>query len=309
MPRLVPLILLLAALATPAAQTVDDRAAPPPGLRRALVVSIDGLRPDARPQAGATTLLALAERGAAAWDADTVLPSVTLPAHASMLTGLDVPAHAVDYNDLRPGCPPLDAPTFVTRAADAGYRTAMVVGKEKLCHLRQRGRVDYTFARAGDRSVADRVLELLDDDYDVIFAHFPNPDTFGHLDGWMSAPYVASVAAADHQVGRILDRIDALGRAGETLVIVTADHGGQDFGHGSDSPEDRHIPWIIAGPGVRPGTTLEDVSVMDTAATVLWALDLPRPASAAVARVDAFGYRRAARAAVPPPVIAWAFPG
>ncbi len=242
-----------------------------------LVISLDGTRPDAILQADTPNLQALAARGAVNWEALTVLPSVTLPAHSSMLTGLSVEQHGVDYNSTQPGCPVLQFPTILTIAEEAGYKTALVTGKEKFCLYKQTDTLDYTFAREGDRSVADRVLELLDENFTVIFAHFPNPDYFGHSTGWMSDTYISELHNTDTQVGRMLDKLNELGLTEETLIILTADHGGHDFGHGSDSPEDQHIPWIVAGPGVLPGTSLEDVSVMDTAPTVLWALGLALP--------------------------------
>lgn len=242
-----------------------------------LVMSLDGARPDAILQADTPNIQALGARGAVDWEALTVLPSVTLPAHTSMLTGLSVDQHGVTYNSTQPGCPVLEFPTFLTLAEATGYKTALVTGKEKFCMYKQTETLDYTFAREGDRSVADRLLELLDQDFTVIFAHFPNPDYFGHSTGWMSETYINELHSTDFQVGRVLDKLDELGLTDETLVILTADHGGHDFEHGSDRPEDQHIPWIIAGPGVVSGMTLEDVRVMDTAPTVLWTLGLPLP--------------------------------
>jgi predicted AlkP superfamily pyrophosphatase or phosphodiesterase len=242
-----------------------------------IVISLDGTRPDAILQANTPNLQALAERGAVAWKASTVLPSVTLPAHTSMLTGLSVEQHGVDYNSTQPGCPIIEPPTFLTLAEEAGYKTALVTGKEKFCMYKQTDTLDYTFAQEGDRSVVDRVLELLDDDFTVIFAHFPNPDYFGHSEGWMSETYINELNSTDFQVGRILTKLDELELTDETLMIVTADHGGHDFEHGSNRPEDVHIPWIVAGAGVVSGTMLDDVSVMDTAPTVLWTLGLLLP--------------------------------
>ena len=240
-----------------------------------IMISLDGARPDAILQAETPNIQALAARGGTDWKAMTVLPSATLPAHTSMLTGLSVDQHGVDYNSMQPGCPVIEPSTFLTVAEEAGYTTAFVTGKEKLCLYRQTESLDYTFAREGDRSVVDRVLELLDQGYEVIFAHLPNPDFFGHSTGWMSATYINELNSTDYQVGRILAKLDELGLTDETLVVLTADHGGHDLAHGSDRPEDMLIPWIITGPSVLMGTELAGVSVMDTAPTVLWALGLP----------------------------------
>src|SRR5689334_7434800 len=65
-----------------------------------IVISLDGTRPDAILQAETPNLQALATGGGVDWEATTVLPSATLPAHTSMLTGLSVEQHGVDYNSM-----------------------------------------------------------------------------------------------------------------------------------------------------------------------------------------------------------------
>ena len=131
--------------------------------------------------------------------------------------------------------------------------------------------------RQGDRSVVDEVLELLEADYQVLFVQFPNPDYFGHLTGWMSETYINELYSTDYQIGRILEILDSLGIRDETLLIITADHGGHDDLHGANIPEDMTIPWIMNGPNVPAGTQLSDVQITQTAATVLAAFDIPIP--------------------------------
>jgi hypothetical protein len=66
-----------------------------PSAARVLILSIDGLRPDAiynsqTDKVKAPFLYALSQAGAASWTAQTVKPSTTLPGHAAMLSGYDV---------------------------------------------------------------------------------------------------------------------------------------------------------------------------------------------------------------------------
>jgi arylsulfatase A-like enzyme len=61
----------------------------------------------------------------------------------------------------------------------------------------------------------------------------------------------------------------------DTLIIITADHGGHGTTHGTRRLEDMTIPWIIAGPGVWHRVLSTNVNTTDTAATVAWALGLP----------------------------------
>jgi arylsulfatase A-like enzyme len=66
--------------------------------------------------------------------------------------------------------------------------------------------------------------------------------------------------------------------AGNFSLIVTADHGGHGYNHGSSDPRDVTIPWIAWGQGVKPGVLDPSVvRTMDTASTVLWLLGLAEP--------------------------------
>lgn len=260
-------------------------------ITRVLLITLDGARPDAILQADAPNLRALAERGAVDWAAQTVMPPVTLPAHATIYTGVDSGWSDLLHNSTLPGCPPIEPLTLLSRAHAADLRVAMVVGKEKFCQLWQLDdfadgtdyRIDeadraYVFARGGDGDVADQMIALLPD-YEVIIVHFPNPDYFGHLSGWMSDQYLYELSNTDRQVGRVLAALDELGLTDETLVIVTADHGGTGTSHGQDTPADRTIPLIVAGPGVVSGTLLEGARALDVTPTALWALGLELPIS------------------------------
>jgi hypothetical protein len=55
-----------------------------------------------------------------------------------------------------------------------------------------------------------------------IYAYWPTIDTIAHIVGPLTAEHSAEVAAFDFQVGRLVERLP--GR-GDTLVLLTADHG------------------------------------------------------------------------------------
>jgi arylsulfatase A-like enzyme len=113
---------------------------------------------------------------------------------------------------------------------------------------------------------------------DVLFIHFPDTDRVGHAHGWMSSNQLYAINFVDGLIGEIVAALESGGYLNSTLLIISADHGGHGFRHGDDSPEDRTIPWLAAGPGVPSGVTLtSQINTYDTAATVLYALDLPIP--------------------------------
>jgi arylsulfatase A-like enzyme len=59
--------------------------------------------------------------------------------------------------------------------------------------------------------------------------------------------------------------------------VVTADHGGHAYGHGTSDPQDVTIPWIAWGRGVNAGLLDEKIDTFDTAPTVLWLLGVEEP--------------------------------
>jgi arylsulfatase A-like enzyme len=100
---------------------------------------------------------------------------------------------------------------------------------------------------------------------------------------YVVAQYDGEIAYADALVGRLLDALEALGLAGETLVAVTADHGDEFFEHGGKGH--RHtlydevtlVPLIVRGPGVRAGVEIAaPASLIDVAPTLLSMSGLPR---------------------------------
>jgi arylsulfatase A-like enzyme len=253
-------------------------AAPP---RRVVIISEDGLRPDALSDALTPRHMAFMKEGATARLAETIRESDTLPSHASMLSGVGAAAHGLYWNSYKKGLGFIHVPTIFSIARANGLSTAMFVGKPKLRHIALPGSVD-VFERPSYLcgGVAKRAAAYFTASKpDLMFVHFSDPDELGHADGWMSPEYLAGVHHSDTCLATLLAAIDASGLADSTLVIVTADHGGHGKRHsGGHDVVDREIPWIARGPGVKPGSSLDmPMSTVDTAATTLAALSLPAP--------------------------------
>jgi predicted AlkP superfamily pyrophosphatase or phosphodiesterase len=250
------------------------------------VVSIDGLRPDAISAFSAPTLQRLMKEGSYTLAASTILPSKTLPSHTSMLTGQPPELHGVLWNDVATAdADVVEVPTVFAVARGAGYRTAAFFSKAKFQPLQQPGSLDYSQAPGGwfgrwdsDRTMADVESHLGESRPNLMFVHLSDPDRAGHSSGWMSPAYGRAVAAVDGAMARLLSSADTAFGKDNYTVIVTADHGGHEFNHGSDDPRDVLIPWIAWGRGVKSGQLQESaVQTVDTASTVLWLLGLDEP--------------------------------
>lgn len=258
---------------------------------RALILSIDGLRPDAIELTPMPNLQALMQTGAYSLVAQTIYPSSTLPSHSSMLTGLCPDKHGVNWNDYLPSRGYANGIDIFDLARAAGLRTVMVVGKEKLRQVTQPESTDvFEFINDRDLVIATRVAELIPQGFDLMFVHFPTPDWMGHEYGWLSPEQLSVLFRADEALLIILNALETAGMRDDTLIVVTADHGGHNTTHGTRQLEDMTIPWIIAGPGVRHAVLPTNVNTTDTAATVAWALGLPlQPEWDGLPVLEAFG--------------------
>jgi hypothetical protein len=121
----------------------------------------------------------------------------------------------------------------------------------------------------------------------LTFIHLDHVDHAGHATGWVKnnddclipggCPYVEAVEEADALVSEILTAIEDAGIQDKTAVLISADHGGMFLGHGGDTYDERCIPFIVTGPGVKPGLITRTPRIFDIPATAaaLLGLDIP----------------------------------
>jgi hypothetical protein len=260
----------------------DPAPAPSPNARpydHVVLLSIDGLRPDAIMMTDAPNLRRLRAIGAFSTEARTITRSYTLPSHTSMLSGVDADRHGLVHNNFTPRHGFTRTTTALYHAHDDGLTTAMFVSKPKFRHIAIPGSVD-VFERPDyvcppvARMAAEHIARTREG---FTFVHFSEPDGAGHDRGWMTASYMRAIAAADRCVGTLLTAIQARADRDRVLLVISADHGGHGRTHGSTRDEDMRIPWIAWGSRVIAGDFAEPVSTMDSAATALAALGVAIP--------------------------------
>ncbi|MEQ1831824.1 MAG: ectonucleotide pyrophosphatase/phosphodiesterase [Candidatus Eisenbacteria bacterium] len=250
--------------------------------RRVVVVSFDGLRPDVALRADMPALRALMARGSFTMYAITTDVAITLPSHTSMLTGVPPEQHRITYNsDPRPGQPRWPAwPTLLDIAHRAGLRTALCAGKSKFSVLADSSSLDLRLVPGKGRNTPDSIVAdtaaawMRTRRPDVLFVHLPGLDGAGHASGWGSATQVRAAATVDRAFARITAALASAPSDDSTLIIVSADHGGEGKSHGGTGASSRFIPWIVAGPGVRQNYDLTQLTRLqvhteDTFATAL----------------------------------------
>lgn len=224
---------------------------------------------------------ALMQTGAYTLKAQTVIPSMTLPAHASMVTGTCPAKHIARWNEYVPqNGYALGADIFdLTHAV--GLRTALIVGKEKLRQITEPGSTDFfgfvdnTDEEKDKTTLENMAIEQIRAGFALMLLHFPDGDVAGHRYDWMSKQQLSAFHKKDQSLGLLLEVMKDSGFYDGTLIIVTSDHGGHNSDHGTQMPEDMTIPWIVSGPRIVPGELQSSVYIYDTAPTVAFALGLP----------------------------------
>jgi choline-sulfatase len=285
------------------AQPTETRA------RNAVLITIDTLRADHVGAYGYTrartpTLDRLAAGGVRFERAYAAAP-ITLPSHATILTGRYPPGHGARDNGLHVSA---TVPTLATELHARGFKTAAFVAAFPLDHQFGLNRGFDVYGDqlprqpngqlANERPASDVIRDA------IAWLNQANPPSSLNQPSAIShqpfflwvhlfdphAPYGdpasqrpvldrydEEIATVDREIGRLLD---ALGRArAETLIVAAGDHG-EAFGeHGEYAHSifvydtTLRVPLIVGGPSVAAGTRVDAaVTLADLAPTIARAL-------------------------------------
>ncbi len=233
----------------------------PQDTRTVVLISVDGMRPDAVTGCHTPVMHRMMAEGASTLSARSVMPSVTLPCHTSMLRGVDVTRHGITTNTFMPLARPV--PSLMDAARAAGMRIGSFYNWGELRDLAEPWSADVTYglrdvySLESDLQIVRAVQRHLEEwTFDFLFVYLGWTDAAGHAHGWMSRPYLDAVENADRCVGSLVEALSARGR--DPVVLIISDHGGHDRSHGTDIPEDMTIPWILSGTGVKRGHRIQD---------------------------------------------------
>lgn len=276
------------------------------GRKNLLLVTIDTLRADrigayGWEKAGTPTLDRLAQQGKIFLDVFTSVP-VTLPAHATLFTGRLPFRHGVRGNSFY--TLPAEEVTLAEVLQEEGYQTAAVVGSVV---LDSRFGLDQGFAFYDDEiadsgklvqiaerraeEVTRRAVEWLHGSDPsrpfFLWVHYFDPHAPyappAEFAGRTGSSYQDEIAYTDRQLGVLLQALEERKLAGNTVKVVTSDHGEGLGEHGEQShgiflyDSTLRVPLLVAGPGVAPGIEEPPAprALVDLMPTILVLLGLP----------------------------------
>jgi Type I phosphodiesterase / nucleotide pyrophosphatase len=254
---------------------------------RVVVVAVDGLRADSINTFGLHHIACLRDYGASATDAATVSPRGSWAAIASLLTGVSPDAHGVlsAQQPLQPSVPLEPVPEILARIGlpssaflaettpDYGAFAANIVDRLRLTTVTFAGETAHEIVAAARHSLTTQHRGL-------IILHLPDLDLARRKVGTTSPAYREVGKRIDTAVGLVAALAD-VPRDPRTLLILVSGHG-DDAGEPQGDPSSRRLdatmPLIIAGSPM-PGRLAPHASLLDVAATLLYALGVPIPAS------------------------------
>ena len=278
------LLMMTICLAPSIAQAADN----------VIVISVDGLRPDAVTSQGAGVLpnfYRLRTEGAFTDNARTDFDfTVTLPNHTSIITGR--PVNGLDGHNWTLNSTPSttihdNKGAYVAGmfdvAHDAGLSTALYASKSKFglfddsydadsgaAHANGADKIDRYFQgstgsgadQTGQPAVDDLLADMAANTRRLAMLHIRDPDSAGHNDGWMGAKYLSVVTEVDVMLGQVLNLIETdTDYVGNTTLILTTDHGGAATSHSDETAATSYtIPFYTWGADVTAGADLYDLA-------------------------------------------------
>ncbi|MDB5090203.1 MAG: alkaline phosphatase [Mucilaginibacter sp.] len=261
-------------------------------VKHIILIGCDGFGAYAVPDAKMPVLKKLMETGSWSLKARCVLPSSSADNWASMLMGAGPTEHGyTEWNSKVPEIPSATTtkygifPTIfsVIRDQKPAAKTAVIYSWGGIGPLVEKDAITFVIpgGDAGDDFCVDTAVRIIKKEKPFFtFIHVSEPDGVGHNIGHRTPSYYDTLQKVDVRIGKIVQAVKDAGIENETIIIVTADHGGINKGHGGKSLDEIQIPWIINGPGVKKDHEIKDVIITyDTAATIAWILGLKMPQS------------------------------
>ena len=275
-----------------------------------IIVSIDTLRADHLPAYGygkvSTPALDAFRKDAVLYSNAYSHVPLTLPSHASLLTGLLPPQNGVRDNTgyALTG----NHVTLAERLGRSGYATGAAISAVVMVRTTGIGRgFDFyedsveaaspgmpmgAVQRSGfetERIAEEWIGERGSDPFFFLLhlyePHSPYRPPEPYAGQYPDRPYDGEIATADAILGKFFEFLKARGLYDSAAIVVMSDHGEGLGDHGEDEHglllyrEDLHVPLVVKLPrGRRAGTTVaRPVGLVDVFPTILSLLGIDRP--------------------------------
>ncbi len=283
-------------IAFPSTASAGGASPASPPTEHVILFVLEGFSQDSLKAGGMPTLGRLVKEGAATWSATGVKPALRLPTMASIITGVPVEKHGINWNQFEfsrgyPRAPSL----FDYLDLSGGRDSAIFFMDESLYQLaRPEPYTDYQMCGPlKPECNPDRVVSYIRQYFKkatsghgyghailslphLLVVHLPEAGRAGAARGWNSKEYREALRAVDKAMGAVLDLYKEQDLTKRTTVFVTSlSAEGKDAGGQQADGAAPALPWIASGVGIKRGIAIhQPVSIIDTGATVMRTLGL-----------------------------------
>ena len=248
------------------------------GISRVILIGVDGGGAFFR-EADTPNMDRIFKNGAVSYTVVTSNPTISAQCWGSMLHGVTPEFHGLTNGIVSNTPYPNDSPfPSIFRVIHENRPEAKLAS---FCHWNPvnigiiEDNIGVVKDSAGnDAAVTDLACAYLEkNDPTFLFVHFDDCDGAGHKYGYGGPEHLAQLKTTDAYVQKIYETCEKKGILDDTLIIVTADHGGSGKSHGGWSDGEKYIMFAAVGPSVESGT-IGEMGVRDTSSVVLYALGL-----------------------------------
>lgn len=238
--------------------------------KKVILILVDGMRPDGMMECGHPYAHRLLETGSYTLEAETVFPSVTLPCHMSLFHSVPPERHGILTNTYVPQVRPVRG--LCEQLSAAKKKCSFFYNWEELRDLSRPSSLAYSFFVSGELNTYEKANEMVTENAlsyikeekpDFTFVYLGLVDHAGHCYKWMGKEYMQACYQSLEEIQRLTE---AFGK--DYSIIITADHGGHDWMHGTTEKEDMLIPIVCLGPDFQAGRRLEQAGICDIAPTI-----------------------------------------
>lgn len=278
---------LLSAAALLCASAAAQETAPPAGVNHVIWIGSDGFGSHYVDWDELPNLREIRDNGSWTLHMRSVLPSASALNWKTMISGVPSEMHGFrTWGSKEPDIEPIYADEkgyypdvfSVLKSQRPDARTTCVYDWAGIGYLYNKENVDDDVSiTGGSKEVLETALKQLETKPTFAFIYFGDVDRAGHNIGWGTPEYHQAMVEFDDCVGKIRARIAELGMAEDTIVYISSDHGGSGKGHGEARLDHMESPYLVCGPGVKPGEITDVFVHFDCAATMAWLLGLEIP--------------------------------
>jgi len=264
--------------------------AQPDAKKHVILIGIDGVSAEGFQYANTPVINSLISQGVISLKTRGVMPTVSAPNWATILSGAGPEQHGVTSNTwslTNQGFEP------TTKDADGYFTSIFTIIRKQMPKAVTAMFYDWqwlgTFVNKkyitkeqyvqGQVMVTSVALNYIRSEKPLFtFIYYGHPDEVGHSQGYGTTAYFQSITDIDSEIGKIMDGLKEAGMDKNTTLIITSDHGGIGFGHDGESMVELEVPWIISGPGIKKNMLLETPNdLANTAPTIAGILGLKTP--------------------------------